>query len=471
MLPFEHFPPLRAYLQAVRHVVFDPPNTATTRTILVMGNTSADLDSFISAITFSYFRNHEATAPRNAIYIPILNMPKTPSTDLWRLRPEFGVALRMANSRSGVVSQSSDSQVTERALLNEVITIKDLLDSDSTCPDLLQIFRSDLSESSDEKAEIMLVDHNAPSITIPRIPTSSILGRLEVVGCIDHHIDEHFVPETASPRIITTGIGSCTTLVVSDLRKSGIWPKSKLPPAELSAIAQMSHLALAPILIDTNNLKATGEKCSDLDRAIAATLEIEMGASTAMLGIKSSWNRDSFYEPIVDAKKASLDLLSAQEMFERDYKSWVEGDVEIGISSLVRPVSWLVEHFEGGAEELAAEVTKFANDMQEQQTNDGVKFEVYLMLTPGQKAKGKEIVVVCLSDRMAKAVEGFEKKADEGDLRLKEWDDGKRDEVARAFGKEFGEAKFKVYWMTNREKTRKQGAPIVREAVAEILKS
>ncbi|KPI41817.1 Exopolyphosphatase [Cyphellophora attinorum] len=438
-LPFQRYPPLLEYLRAIRNVVFSPITPETARIVLVLGNPSADLDSFISAITYSYFQNHvNNQRARGAIFVPLLNMPKT----------------RKAN------------QDDDKACLKEVITIRDVLDSDDTRSDLRHVFRPDLSESSlGPKIPLVLVDHNAPAISIPKIPSSSILANLDLIGCIDHHVDEHVIPEGSSPRIVTTGIGSCTTLVVSHLRQSGTWPKV-LDSPQSAAVAEVCHLALAPILVDTKNLKAGGEKCSDLDRAIVAVLQNEM-SGTAMMGIKSSWNRDDFYEPVFAAKAASLDLLTAQEMFERDYKSWTEGAIEIGISSLVRPVSWLVEHFKGGAAELAGEIQRFAKQMQDEQTSDGVGFEVFVMLTPGPKGgKGKEVVMVTFSDRAAKVIEVFEEKA--GELKLEDWDDRCREDFKAAFDKQCGQMRYKVWWMTNREKTRKQGAPLVREAVSAV---
>jgi exopolyphosphatase len=475
LLPFQRYPPLLDYLRAIRDVVFSPITPDVSRIVLVMGNPSADLDSFISAITYTYFQNHvNNQRARGAIFVPLLNMPKTASSDLWRLRPEFGVAMRLATTRQrkANITRSGDDQDEDKACLEDVITIRDILDnSDEVRPDLRRVFRPDLSESSpspDLKVPLILVDHNAPAISIPKIPSSSILANLDLIGCIDHHVDEHVIPEDASPRIVTTGIGSCTTLVVSHLRQSGTWPKV-LDPSQSAAVAEVCHLALAPILVDTKNLKASGEKCSDLDRAIVAVLQNEM-SGTAMMGVKSSWNRDDFYEPVVAAKAASLDLLTAQEMFERDYKSWTEGAIEIGISGLVRPVSWLVEHFDGGAAELAAEIGRFATQMQEEQTSDGVGFEVFVMLTPGPKgaSKGKEVVMVTFSERAAKVIQVFEEKA--GELKLEDWDDRSREAFKAAFDKQCGQGRYKVWWMTNREKTRKQGAPIVREAVSAVQK-
>ncbi|ETN44680.1 uncharacterized protein HMPREF1541_10350 [Cyphellophora europaea CBS 101466] len=467
MLPFARYPSLRSYLRFVRDVVFQQSvngvsEGAPSRITLVMGNPSADLDSFISAVTLSYFYNHAAHT-RDTIFIPLLNMPKTPSTDLWRLRPEFGVALRLATAKAKEQPSDSQAREQEKELLNQVLTVKDLLDWDDTRPELKDVFRPDLAESTSSKQQIILVDHNAPSVTVPKVPSSAILAGLEIVGCIDHHMEENVVPQEADPRIVTTGIGSCTTLVVNHLRKSRIWP-GVLDDEQTTAIRELARLALAPILVDTHNLKASGEKCSDLDRGTTGALEVEISSST-MFGVKSNWNRDNFYDPIIGAKLTALDLLNAQEMFERDYKSWIEGSIEIGISSLVRPIPWLVDHV-GGADKLAAEIRTFANRMQDEQTADGVVFDVFVLLTPGAD-RGKEVLLVTFSEKAAKSIEVFEQKSES--LGLQTWDNERSDEVSSSLKDEFGEG-YKIWWMTQREKTRKQGAPLVREAVAAIQK-
>jgi exopolyphosphatase len=441
------------------------------RLTLVMGNPSADLDSFVSAIVFSYFHNHVSKAG-DRIYIPLLNMPKTPSSDLWRLRPEFGVALRHSVERGQLQDTSAsptELQDKERQLLNEALTLHDLLNSDSTAPSILHALRPDLSEAipSSSPQDIILVDHNALAITIPKVPSSAIAARLNFLGCIDHHVDEHFMPSNARPRIITTGIGSCTTLIVQHLRQSAIWPKL-LDEAQTTAVQEVAQLALAPILIDTHNLKAKGEKCSDLDRGIALALEAEMGAeqSAMMTGTKTSWNRDRYYEPIAQAKAGSLDALTLQEILERDYKSWIEGSIEIGISSCVRPIRWLVQNERlGGVRGLVEGVKAFRGRMQSEMTADNVTFDVFLMLTPGADM-GKEVVMVAFSHEAAKAIDVFEQKA--GKLGLRSWDGMGHEEVYEAFEEGFGKGRFKVWWMTQKDKTRKQGAPLVREAVAFI---
>ena len=257
----------------------------------------------------------------------------------------------------------------------------------------------------------MLVDHNSPSI--PGLDDEAVRSRFNVVGCIDHHVDEEYVPHGADPRIVTTGIGSCTSLVVRHLREQGLWPEVAGNSAEGGTarlaweggdveddgLNQITRLALAPILIDTSSLRATGDKCSDTDREAVRFLESILTSRTGELtGSETSfsmssqqqqqqkqqqWDRNTAYNAISSAKTNSLSLLTMQETFDRDYKAWTEpttnitsgtnetitslsekdeGErgqkINIGITSLVKPLSWLVRHA-GGVGQFVDEIEKF----------------------------------------------------------------------------------------------------------------
>jgi len=452
-----------------------------------MGNPSADLDSFISAVVLSYFYNlrtetqHKSgsgsgrttDAPRTiSKYYPILNLPTIRSSDLWRLRPEFGVAMRLALGEDARTIRSQDAGEQGRtSVLEEVLTIADVLDHrDST---LHGVFAQERKEDS-EKQDIILVDHNAPSISIPGLDERTIETRLNVVGCIDHHVDEGYVSTNADPRIITTGIGSCTSLVVKHVREQGLWPTTTASKTmgedDGEGIRQIARLALAPVLIDTSNLRASGDKCSDVDRevvkfleSVVTTRETTETAGTAKKenGTEAQWNRDAFHQVISAAKANSLDLLSMQEVFDRDYKVWTESagsgqggqSVNVGISSLVKPLSWLVRHA-GSIEKFLDEVDRFAEQR---------KLGVYAMLT--RAGDGKEVVVLA-DDSVKKVIGRFEEVGEE--LKLRDWESDK--ELMQVLDERISKRKgsWKIWWMGDTSKSRKQVGPLLREAVKTI---
>ncbi|KAJ9618065.1 Exopolyphosphatase [Knufia peltigerae] len=482
---------------------------------LVMGNPSADLDSIISAIVLSYFYNNNNNTTkdtrRRRMYVPILNLPFVRSKELWRLRPEFGVALRLAmgekpeNVRRGGDGkrQSGDGQGKTAKMLEEILTIADVLDDQGSV--LHKVFAAAVT-SADEKQEVILVDHNAPSIPIPGLSDEVIRSRLEITGCIDHHVDEGYVSGDADPRMIRTGIGSCTSLVVQHLRDKGLWqPTTSAPSQEDNdhhlrddaddddGPRQMARLALAPILIDTSNLKAKGDKCSDLDREVVKFLESIVkhsndgdgdfkGQGTTTTSEKTEsgakWDRDAFHEILSKSKTNSLDLLTMQEIFDRDYKSWAEHTktaaagvaakntetVNIGISSLVKPLSWLVRHA-GGVKEFLDEVDRFAHD--ETRT-----LGIFAMLTRAGDGR-KELVLLAMDHKIKGVVDNtFEARAG-GELELKAWDeDG---DLIQALDQRVvtGEqrqqqlASWEIWWMGDTSKSRKQVGPLVREVTRE----
>jgi exopolyphosphatase len=213
---------LSAFLSSTRAACLRgvPPLASFT---IILGNPSADLDSFISAVVYAYFcsASFRKDDPKRW-FIPVLNLPTTPARDLWRLRPEFATALKLAEGRpvtyepNGAVKDENN-----RVLLEQLVTISDIHSASKSTPvSLFPHRRADSSSVSSKKDDYVLVDHNA--LTIPTLSAEDVNRHVNVTGCIDHHVDESFVPSNASPRIIKTGIGSCTSLVVQHLRDTAL---------------------------------------------------------------------------------------------------------------------------------------------------------------------------------------------------------------------------------------------------------
>jgi exopolyphosphatase len=464
MLPFSRLPPLRAYLRCLRSHMSAPPSNRT-RTVFVLGNPSADLDSFISAIVFSYFYNYQPKyspnqAPNDRVYIPLLNLPKTPSAELCRLRPEFVLALQSADawhhpSKQALARADRDSSTK---LIDSLLTIKDLTSSPNT-----SLFRAG-STAPEAKQELILVDHNAPSI--PGLTSNEISSRFSTIGCIDHHVDENYVPTDSEPRIIRTSIGSCTSLVVAHLRDNTLSPSSETfsDADQKVALQQLATLALAPILIDTRNLTDTN-KTSDLDHKIAAFLKSSI-LSTDPQGGKftppsasgthsaSVFLTQDYHSLLSDAKAHSLDNLTMSEVFDRDYKQWSESSaskisVEIGISSLVQPIGWLISHA-GSVSEFVFAIQSFAKEY---------KLDIFMFNTRPTN-RGKGFGAVAFSDAGEAAIKRFEQRS--GNLGLNIYDENK--DLDEAMSEAFG-SKWRVWYMTKIKNTRKQIAPLIRECV------
>ncbi|OCT52593.1 hypothetical protein CLCR_09709 [Cladophialophora carrionii] len=486
-------PLLRTYLSRIRSRVLSADTSSAgvvhgkSKSVLVMGNPSADLDSFISAVTTSYFYNLKSNSKhaQGRTYIPILNLPSVKAAELWRLRPEFGVAIRLALGESAdSIDQGKAGEQGKTSVLEDLITIADVKSNPNSLFHRLFRESSDTESESEsakdvEKQDLFLVDHNAPAI--PGLADKLISSRFTVTGCIDHHVDEDQVPQNATPRIVTTGIGSCASLVVKHLRDEALWP-SEPPSSQIPAgLQEISRLALAPILIDTANLKATGDKCSDTDREAvkflesvitrapaqgmqAASTHTNVHTPTHTLTPTQEWHRDAFHSAIATAKSNSLDLLSMQEIFDRDYKVWTEPtssgrDLNIGISSLVRPLSWLAKHA-GGVDEFLAEIEAFAGHPERE-------LGVFCMLTRTGDGR-KEVVVLAFDEAVKGLVERFERQSQSGELQLQSWEGDNT--LKEALGQKFGhKGEYRIWFMGDTSKSRKQVGPLLREAPFDLL--
>lgn len=445
---------LAVYIQQLRKVVFG--QTDHQHVTVVLGNPSCDLDSFISAFVLSYFYNGRPNASKHhkdPIYVPVLNLPYVETGDLWRLRPEFGVAIRGAfdgltpQSRDGPTTEEKErNQSREQSLLEQIITIHELVHNKKTLPLLQSAFRpSDIykDKKADEPLDLILVDHNA--VAIETVTIQDDKTRFRVVGCIDHHVEEDYVPKKAEPRIVTLGIGSCMSLVMKHIRDLNLWIGDKDEKSK-PGFQQISRLALTPILIDTWNLQAPGKRVSQVDRDQVAFLDEQTG---------SDFRRDDLFNQVQTAKTEALNLLRMQEIFAHDYKSYVvdvnKEELIIGIDSVTRDLGWLGEHA-GGKENLVDEIVKYARDGQK-------KLEIFGLLT--RKEDRKEVCIFTFGDNGQKAIGRFEATADV--LQLQTWDED--DQLSKVLDNKLGSGMWKVWWMGDTSQSRKQVAPLLRDAL------
>jgi exopolyphosphatase len=157
------------------------------------------------------------------------------------------------------------------------------------------------------------------------------------VGCIDHHKDEETIAKNTSPepRIITKA-GSCTSLVVEYLKDK--W--KNLPSSTDSAEsdkdqsqynAEIAKVAMASILIDTFNLNSE-DKVTEHDRDAVKFL-------SSMI---PDFDQNAFFEEINNAKH-NVGNLSLHNILKKDYKEWSEGSLKLGVSSSIKPLSFLID--------------------------------------------------------------------------------------------------------------------------------
>lgn len=367
---------------------------------------------------FSYLRTYSGT---NTVHIPLSNLSRA---DL-SLRPELGPALSRAQIE-----------------LDNLITLSHLQPSGKHVPPL-----------DPHKTRWILVDHNALQGELGKIYSG------QVIGAIDHHDEENQVPKDCmnEPRIITKS-GSCTSLVVEYCREA--WDAlSKKSSADETAAwdEELAHLALAPILIDTANLKDSS-KVTPTDTKAVEYLESKLKSSSAR------YSRDDYFSQI-SAAKTNIDGLEMADILRKDYKQWTESNsVNLGISSATKPLSLLLSKDSAFPRSLIV----FAA---------GRKLSLYALMTAYTSESGefkRELVLAYDgADGMGvEAAKAFESNAAET-LGLKSLEGaGLSGSVKARAGEDTQDSwgyEFR-YWVQEKvENSRKQVAPLLRKALQDTL--
>jgi exopolyphosphatase len=407
-------------------------------------------------------------------------------------------------------------------LLEEsILTIADLKERFRSEGEVNRVPEADQSRAStvtesEDSLDVVMVDWNALPSEGPGKGKDSGVVRTEayeglsltILGCIDHHDDEGFIPRRPTenpqhyePRHIQTGVGSCTSLVVRELRSRGLWPDgdasetahgqkspSRSDKEDGSAAAesasheaQAAKLALAAILIDTANMTA-GSKVSDVDRAAVSFLEAKIRSgvalktsSTAAVDNKlNGWDRETFYNEIQEAKSSSVENLTMDEVLGRDYKEWTEssqagGRVKLGFCNVVKPLSWILKKANDSPSQ--SERRAFEPLFKHISAFSGSKdLDVVVLMTVfsgGGAASNdfhRELLVWDIRNDHRSELERFE-AAGTKELGLESWSPEQEDgSSSTALPDVAGYCR--VWKQTDVTKSRKQVAPLVRKALA-----
>ncbi|KAI9777238.1 MAG: Exopolyphosphatase [Geoglossum umbratile] len=414
--------------------------TLLTKTIL-----PKDLDSLVSALLFAYLRSCTPELPSYHSHQPNITNLYTPLANLscadLRLRPEFLALLPHADLDSSLL-----------------ITLDDLPPPSERA-----------SKLPPEDTKWVLVDHNALQGDLGKVYG----GR--VSGTIDHHEEENKVPVDTGPepRIVEKS-GSCTSLVTEYFKdgwdklsaQAGLSfsddgegePESATPVEESDAgkiyDAQVAKLALGAILIDTVNLTSASKVTSHDTRAVEY---LEAKIAAAPDGAK--WDRNKFYDEISAAKQDISDL-SLEDFLRKDYKEWPgAGGVKLGISTIIKPLPWLLEkaNEDKPADAATAPFLKAVADFAA--TNSLTLLGIMTASTSPTGTFQRELLLWARDPAAVSAMAQFEKDAGEK-LGLRKWDG----EGLEADETEGGGVR-KVWWQSDVDMSRKQVAPLLRRAL------
>ncbi len=332
---------------------------------------------------------------------------------------------------------------------------------------------------SPENTLWILVDHNNLQ------PPFGAQFASRVVGCIDHHEDEHTIPSLSpgrfsEPRIIEK-CGSCTSLVIQHFRDSWDAFSSSSSISGASSLqrdvgdvgvldtddvevrrtwdAQVAKLALASILVDTQNLIDRGKVMPQDEKAVQY---LEAKIQTAPRS-GEVFDRHEFFTGLSDAKR-NLDGLELRDVLRKDYKQWVEKGGKLGVSCVVKPLEFMmgkaVEKYGARNHDEARALRKSLEEYAKSRDLD-----ICAVMTTSTSSSGsfrRELLVMALEPSSNEIIERFVRDAGE-ELGLEPWE-----ESAALGGADAGNVDvgiMKVWWQRELSKSRKQVAPLLRKAL------
>ncbi|EEQ39382.1 hypothetical protein CLUG_03510 [Clavispora lusitaniae ATCC 42720] len=292
----QNYMSLKSFLQRLRSAV--KPCNVSNVIRLVTGNQSADMDSVVSAISYSFL--HSQKFPNEQPFLPMVNIAR----EEMKLRRDIMLLLK-----------------------SHSITEDDLFFLDDV---------SKLAESGSTKFEVVLVDHC--NIQGELLHALHEQNRIQVTGIIDHHADEE-VFKDANPRLIQPN-GSCTCLVFN------YWYEQLGGQVPLECVS----LLLGPLLIDTSNMTQKVEQ-GDVE-AFSRYEKLLQSTSVPLettLAVADANSLTSFYSVLKGAKK-DLEGFSFYDILRKDYKQFVFTSVSgvrvaIGFSSIGKGMSWLTKKY------------------------------------------------------------------------------------------------------------------------------
>ncbi|KAH8885518.1 DHH phosphoesterase [Thozetella sp. PMI_491] len=324
-------------------------------------------------------------------------------------------------------------QREDLALRPELLAV--LRPAELDAKDLLTL--SELPDLQPDSTRWLLVDHNA---------LTGELGRRfgdRVIGCIDHHADEGKVPHgiDVAPRVIATA-GSCMSLVVEHCKDA--WESQE----DTSVDGELAHVALAPILIDTVNLESK-DKTTAVDIRAAEFAEARLRATT----LGPSYDRVAYWKEL-NRLKEDIDGMTFRNIMRKDYKEWVEGSLKLGMSTVVQGFDYLLDKADKEETDLLQEMRRWASEQ---------KLDIMGVMTLSHPngVFTRQLFVWGLTPQSVAAVKEFSNK-NQDKLELKPWGDGALDADE--------DATWRKCWTNSQGCSRKQIAPMLREAMRDSSK-
>lgn len=454
---------LLTFLKEARRAHLQFLSSGSPSPIYVVGNPSVDLDSIISAIVYSYFAHNRTHITPIRPHVPLINLSNVSAgPELRRLRPEFVKALWLCTGKSESEKWEDTPESAGDMLREHIVTVQDFAE---------QLRGRYIQEQS---ADALMVDWNAMPMRDGQQGRGSLDGLpsvvFQIVGCVDHHIDEGFLPSAESlpsgQPLVVKQAGSCTSLVVNTLREKGLWQGGDKGN---TGDIQVAQLALSSILIDTTNLTSK-DKTTNHDTDAFAFLSSKIHNEQNTVHTMTT----SFYEQIHATKQNSLDLLTVDEILVRDYKQWEEKprgeSMRLGFCSTVRSLPWIIKKA-GDSRKLLGSLHALC---------DRERLDIVVVMTAFTSPVRdnqfcRELLVLAAdgdnkNEVVKEALDSFVSKAN-SQLGLANWyplEDGISETSSQDIKSTLNqdESWRRVWVQTNLSMSRKQVAPLLREAIA-----
>lgn len=265
-----------------------------------------------------------------------------------------------------------------------------------------------------------------------------------VIGCIDHHDEENKVPHDCfeEPRIVKKS-GSCASLVIEYCRDAFSSLSSKTPKDKRKVWdAEIAGMALAPILIDTANLTRK------LTPADTESVEYLNGLIKDQ---NKAFDSEEYFSEISTAKE-DIGGLSITDILRKDYKQWTENSINLGVSSVVKDISFLLEK--------AEDKNKFLDSVRCHAVQRSLSVCAIMTTSHNDGLFRRELFVWGLDNKGIAAVKKFETDSKE-QLGLEEWRN-------RFLDVDDKEQLIRCWHQKDVESSRKRVGPLLRAAIEQV---
>ncbi|ORX59957.1 DHH phosphoesterase [Piromyces finnis] len=299
-------------------------------TTLVLGNETADLDSMVSALFYSYLAS-VTSSNKNRQYIPLINLNR----EDFKLKTDC--IYPIVNYFN---SQETDKEVNYKTCSQELVFRDDIT------PEVLASFN---------ELQIVLVDHNRLCYDFEELLSKK---KYVVESIIDHHVDENKYKPTHLK--IINMVGSTVSLITQLYQQEE--QKNKELFQQNPMDAEMAKLFLAPILIDSVNLNREYHRTTDIDENSAEYLK------NIILKKEQTFNTNHYYKHLKE-NKHKIEDLSIYDLLRKDFKKYFHHpnsdktspeNYFYGISSVSRwCIKKLIEEKSDAKEEIISSMKKW----------------------------------------------------------------------------------------------------------------